>query len=296
VDKRDKFPSPAEAQQELAKIVGDEKAKRILELTYCRELDEFAAAAGLRESASVQELRKLFGLLSKSGMADWVRFDASIARGLDYYTGVVFEAFALDNKLEVRRAICGGGRYNRLLSVLGSAKEVPCIGFGLGDCVMFELLAALNRMPADEDISRPVFCTVVPFTEDFMSDAMQIGQQLRAAGMTVDVCLDPKVVKKKPNAMAAFDYANKRVAAPYIIFVAPDELNRGMVRIKDLRAETETQWAVPLVELANFEKFTRCNPPLSVMKEVPPGAMLADLCPVCDGTERLLRDPCPLCK
>jgi histidyl-tRNA synthetase len=293
VDKRDKFPSRIEAEQELAKIVGGDRARKILDLSYSRNLDEFAQSAELQGSAGVQELRDLFGLLSKSGMADWVKFDASIARGLDYYTGVVFEAFALDTSLEVRRAICGGGRYNRLLSVLGSVKEVPCVGFGMGDCVIFELLASLQRLPSSVEVLRPVTFAVVPFTQKYMGDAMQIAQQLRAAGQTVDVCLDPKVVKKeKANVKAAFDYANQRVGAKYIVFVAPDELEQGMVKVKDLSTEVETQWRVPLEDLEDFDRFVQCNPPLPPAEE----QASAMACGVCRGSGKLVEDPCPLCK
>jgi len=242
--------------------------KQILDLTDFRELDAFEAATGLQGSAGVQELRKLFGLLASYGIADWVKFDASIARGLDYYSGVVFEAFALDASLEVRRAICGGGRYNRLLLALDKKD-------------------GKKRMSADKDITRPVQFTVVPFTEELMGDAMQIAQRLREAGNTVDVCVDPKVVKKKPNVRAAFEYANG-LGATYIAFVAPEELNQGMVTIKQLNAETETQWIVPLAELLDVERLLRCNPPSS--------ELLSECCAVCDGTGKLLRDTCPLCE
>jgi histidyl-tRNA synthetase len=294
IDKRDKFSSPAEARQELARIVGVEKAAQILDLTYLSSLEDFASAADLQESAGVGELRNLYELLSKCGMADWIRFDASIARGLDYYTGMVFEAFAVDPSLEVRRAICGGGRYNKLLSVLGSAKEVPCIGSGMGDCVLFELLSALKRLPADEDILQPVLFAVVAFTEELMGDAMQIAQLLRAAGQTVDVCLDPRIVRRKPNVKAAFEYANARVGAKYIVFVAPEELAQGMVKVKDLRAEMETQWVVPVAELADFESFLRRNAPFSDAEQQK--SACTEFCPVCRGSGKLLCESCPLCQ
>ena len=65
-------------------------------------------------------------------------------RGLAYHTGVVFECF--DRRGELR-AICGGGRYDGLLSLYGSLTEVPACGFGFGDCVIIELLKDLNKLP-----------------------------------------------------------------------------------------------------------------------------------------------------
>jgi histidyl-tRNA synthetase len=296
VDKRDKFPSPAAAHQALAEIIDADKAKRVLELTHFRDLTAFADATNLHNSEGVMELKHLFSLLEKSGIAEWVKFDASIARGLAYYTGVVFEAFAKDKKLEVNRAIAGGGRYNRLLSVMGSSKEIPCIGFGFGDCVVYELLSALKRMPSDEALTEGPMFTVVPFTDEFMGDAMHIGQVLRASGKTVDVCLDPKVVKKKPNPKAAFEYANERMGSKYIAFVAPDELEKGLVKVKDLSAAQETQWAIPLGDLANFENFISVNAPLPLEKGGDAPSKSEPPCPVCGGTKKLLGDTCPLCQ
>lgn len=71
-------------------------------------------------------------------------WDVVQVRGLAYYTGVVFECF--DRRGELR-AICGGGRYDRLLSLYGSQTEVPACGFGFGDCVIIELLKDLGKMP-----------------------------------------------------------------------------------------------------------------------------------------------------
>eukprot|EP00913_Durusdinium_trenchii_P010831 g10160.t1 len=78
------------------------------------------------------------------GFGDWLIFDASVVRGLAYYTGVVFEGF---DRAGVLRAICGGGRYDRLLTLYGSPVEVPCAGFGFGDCVIAELLKEKKVQP-----------------------------------------------------------------------------------------------------------------------------------------------------
>jgi histidyl-tRNA synthetase len=84
---------------------------------------------------AVADLKKLFSFAEQYGYADWICFDASVVRGLAYYTGIVFEAFDRDGKL---RAICGGGRYDRLLSTFGS-EDIPACGFGFGDAVIVEV-------------------------------------------------------------------------------------------------------------------------------------------------------------
>lgn len=84
----------------------------------------------------MKELADLFALANAYGYADWLAFDASVVRGLAYYTGTVFEAF---DRAATLRAICGGGRYDRLLSAYGG-DDAPMCGFGFGDAVIVELL------------------------------------------------------------------------------------------------------------------------------------------------------------
>merc|ERR1712193_389060 len=131
---------------ELMEKVGlsDGVARKITPAMSAKTIDEFAAIADVGESDDVQELRRLFELAKAYGYGDWIQFDASVVRGLAYYTGVVFEGF---DKAGVLRAICGGGRYDRLLSLYGSPKEVPCVGFGFGDCVIVELLREKKVLP-----------------------------------------------------------------------------------------------------------------------------------------------------
>merc|ERR1712188_82528 len=93
---------------------------------------------------SINEMKEVFALADCYGFGDWLIFDASVVRGLAYYTGIVFEGF--DRKGELR-AICGGGRYDKLLTLYGSPTEVPACGFGFGDCVIMELLKERNCLP-----------------------------------------------------------------------------------------------------------------------------------------------------
>ena len=109
-----------------------------------------AATLAPKNSQSVADLRRLFELLDAYGVSEQVNFDASVVRGLAYYTGIVFEAF--DSQAELR-SICGGGRYDRLLESLGGS-ALPAVGFGMGDVVLMELLAdqdLLLELPAGID-------------------------------------------------------------------------------------------------------------------------------------------------
>lgn len=249
IDKLDKIGAEA-VQKELSTKVGlaEEVGQRIVRATGAKTLDEFAELAGVGESEEVAELRMLFELAVDYGYADWLQFDASVVRGLAYYTGVVFEGF---DKAGVLRAICGGGRYDKLLTLYGSPKEVPCVGFGFGDCVIIELLKEKNVLPA---LSASVDYVVAAYSTEMMGKAMSVARQLRLAGKTVDVYPDSaKKVKK------AFKYAD-RIGAVRIAFVAPSEWEQGLVRIKDLRVAEETpddekQRDVPFADLANVDSY-----------------------------------------
>eukprot|EP00931_Biecheleriopsis_adriatica_P043734 TRINITY_DN2498_c0_g1_i1.p1 TRINITY_DN2498_c0_g1~~TRINITY_DN2498_c0_g1_i1.p1 ORF type:complete len:565 (+),score=160.66 TRINITY_DN2498_c0_g1_i1:101-1795(+) len=250
IDKQDKIGAE-EVQKELREKIGltAETAKRIVSATGATSLDEFAELAGVGESEEVKELRTLFNLAADEGFGDWLIFDASVVRGLAYYTGVVFEGF---DRAGVLRAICGGGRYDRLLTLYGSAKEVPCVGFGFGDCVIYELLKEKKVAPS---LPMTVDYVVAAFNADMMGKAMNVARRLRKAGLTVDVYTE--VAKKVAK---AFNYAD-RAGAFRVAFVAPDEWSKGLVRIKDLRnfgpndPDDMKQKDVPLDDLANVDSY-----------------------------------------
>jgi histidyl-tRNA synthetase len=156
----------------------------------------------LREFISKAEIPALAPLLAdleSRGLREYVRPDLGVVRGLAYYTGVVFEAFALHGNL---RAIAGGGRYDRLLADLsdGSA-DLPAVGFGVGDAVLLELL---NETPAAKVLEEsalkadaPVQVYVVIAAEERRPEALALAQQLRDAGWRVGFPLGAEKVGKQ---------------------------------------------------------------------------------------------------
>lgn len=221
-------------------------ASTVVKCLSAKSLDEFAAIAGAdKNSEEVKEMLRLFELSEAYGFRDWLVFDASVVRGLAYYTGVVWEGF---DKAGVLRAICGGGRYDRLLTLYGSKVEISCCGFGFGDCVIMELLKEKGVMPS---LPRRVDFVVAAYNEEMMGPTTAVAKQLRLAGKSVDVLPEPakKVAK-------AFNYAD-RVGADKIAFVAPGEWEQGLVRIKDLREpdENKKQKDIPLKDLSRIDEF-----------------------------------------
>ena len=129
------------------------------------------------------------------GIADWIRFDLTIVRGLAYYTGIVFELFDATGEF---RAICGGGRYDRLLASLGGT-DLPALGFGMGDVVLGELLRARGLMPAATGAA-PVWVAQAPDEPDAPAGALRAARLLRDAGHVVEYALRPQKIDKQLEA------------------------------------------------------------------------------------------------
>jgi histidyl-tRNA synthetase len=246
IDKLDKIGGPA-VTQDLAGIgVSAESAAEILKALEAPTVEALAEHIG-EESEAINEVKRLFVLAKDYGIDDYLIFDASVVRGLAYYTGVVWEAF--DRRGELR-AIMGGGRYDRLLELYGGEKcQIPCVGFGFGDCVIMELLKECGKLP--EFQGSGVDYVVCAFSPDLYGAAADISSKLRACGWSVDLMPTPK-----KKVAASFKHADQ-AGARRMVFVAPDEIEKGVVRIKDLRTKDKNGNAVqvdcPLDEIHTID-------------------------------------------
>lgn len=219
VDKMDKLPAEV-IENQLTEIGLDSSSITTIQtILGIKELEKLEENLG-DQSSAVLELNQLFSMLESYGIREWVEFDASIVRGLAYYTGSVFEAH--DRKGELR-AICGGGRYDRLLSSLGG-NDLPASGFGFGDMVIMELLTDRGLLPAITSGSQDV---VISLSEELRPEAMSVASKLREKGRSVDVVLDDKKLKW------AFRHAD-RIGASRLVMIMPEEWKDGKIKIKDL--------------------------------------------------------------
>ena len=203
--------------------------------------------------AEIPALAPLLADLEARGLRGYVRPDLGVVRGLAYYTGVVFEAFALHGNL---RAIAGGGRYDRLLADLsdGSA-DLPAVGFGVGDAVLLELL---NETPAAKVLEEaalkadaPVQVYIVIAAEERRPEALALAQQLREAGWRVGFPLGVEKVGKQFGAAEGAGASHavvigsewpvvkvKRLADRHEEEVAKDALPAWMQEQRKLRPES----------------------------------------------------------
>ncbi|MFI0347166.1 MAG: histidine--tRNA ligase [Chthoniobacterales bacterium] len=153
-------------------------------------------------SSSIPVLSPLLADLSARGLREFVKPDLSIVRGLAYYTGVVFEAFALRGGL---RAVAGGGRYDRLIHDLSDgAANLPAVGFGMGDAVLLELIKECPHAAAQEEAAMKAdpACHVyfVIAEETRRNEALQAAQQLRNAGIRTSFSLSAERIGKQFSA------------------------------------------------------------------------------------------------
>ena len=226
VDKMDKLPSEVIEEQLSDLGHSSEVISKIQSVLGIKDIDKLANALE-KESAAITELTTLFDLVDSYGMSEWLQFDASIVRGLAYYTGSVFEAHDREGKF---RAICGGGRYDNLLSTLGG-KDLPATGFGFGDMVIMELLEEKNLIP---ELISGVDDIVLPLSQDLRDIAVRVAAALRLSDRTVDLVLEDKKMKW------AFKHA-ERVGAKRLVLLAPDEWSRKMIKVKDLETGEEKE-------------------------------------------------------
>jgi histidyl-tRNA synthetase len=172
-----------------------------------------------------EELVRFFSAVEALGIKDYVSYAPQVIRGLDYYTGTVFEA--QDTKNIVNRAILGGGRYDDLMADVGG-DPLPGVGFAMGDMVISILLEKYKLLPKGID-KTPAQILVTVFSEDQISASLSLATELRNSGLNVS-CY-PEIDKLGKQ----FKYAH-RMAIDFVIVLGPEEISNKTVTIKDLRS------------------------------------------------------------
>ncbi len=168
-----------------------------------------------------EELRRFFRATEALGVADFVAYHPAIIRGLDYYTGIVFEARDAEGRF---RAILGGGRYDNLVADVGG-DPIPGVGFAMGDMVITLVLEHFGKLPHLDLSPAPVLVTV--FDEDHLLDSYRLAREWRDQGFPVAVYPEPVRLSKQ------FKYAH-RVGVRVVAVLGPDELAQGRVTLKNM--------------------------------------------------------------
>jgi histidyl-tRNA synthetase len=169
-----------------------------------------------------EELTDFFQAIESLGFSDYIKYSPGIVRGLDYYTGTVFEAHDYDGEF---RAIMGGGRYDNLVADVGG-EPLPGVGFAMGDMVVSLVLAKFNRLPSLAEQRKPLVLVTV-FNSETLQHSMRVSQELRNADIAAISMHEIDKLGKQ------FRYAD-RVRASVVVVLGPEEIQRQSVTVKDL--------------------------------------------------------------
>lgn len=225
IDRWEKLPAEAPAEQAAELGLSEAQFKRLDGLLHSGTalLDELPADV-LERSTLVPVLRTV---------PELVTYDPMIVRGLDYYTGTVFEVFDTDPANP--RALFGGGRYSDLAGLF-TTQRIPGIGFAVGDVTLPDFLATHGLLPDPAPESE---VAVIPLAEDLFGPARSVAAVLRAAGLRTTVSLELRKLGKELTRAA-------RSGARAAVLVGPEEWASGQVTVRDL--ETRQQVTVPAAE------------------------------------------------
>ncbi|KPK95439.1 MAG: hypothetical protein AMJ88_00395 [Anaerolineae bacterium SM23_ 63] len=173
------------------------------------------------------ELKDFFDAVEQMGAADFVEYDPIVIRGLDYYTGNVFEAYDVAGE---ERAILGGGRYDDLVADIGG-DPLPGVGFAMGDVVIG---LVLDKCGVEPDLrANPAEVFIPTFDESSRGETLRLAAELRVSGLRVEWF--PEIARLPKQ----FKYADRQ-GIPLAVILGPDEIKLGQVAIKDLRTGTQT--------------------------------------------------------
>ena len=178
----------------------------------------------------LSELKTVVNYLADFGVPEEnFAVDLTIARGLDYYTGTVYETTLLDHP-EIG-SVCSGGRYDNLAEYY-TDRQLPGVGISIGLTRLFYVLGEQGMLNPDLPTA-PADVLVLPMTED-LAPAISLSTRLRGAGVRTQLYTEQKKFKAKMN------YADK-IGVPYVIFLGDDEIAAGVVACKDMKTGEQTK-------------------------------------------------------
>ena len=247
IDKIDKIGDQA-VMEELAKIeVPEESINKIMQFikidgTTDEKLQKLQSLGiendtyklGVEELGEVVKYIRLFGIEDKNFV-----IDLSIARGLDYYTGTVYETFL--NGYRELGSVCSGGRYENLAQNY-TDKKLPGVGISIGLTRLFYKLNELNLIKAEKKSISDIL--IVPMTEN-LQVPIKLATELRNARVNTEIYLNDKKLKAKMK------YADK-LEIPYVIVIGDNEIESGRVKVKEMRTGEEIETALDATEIAKI--------------------------------------------
>lgn len=229
-DRKNKISSE-DFRDQAIEIFGSEAApaglKKISELIVAKSIEELPSE--LQETDEIDEVKMLFSELKHAGVAN-ARFDISLMRGLDYYTGTVFEFF--DTDPENNRSLFGGGRYDGLVGLFG-AEPISAVGFAPGLTTTELFLRSHNLLP---ELPSTTEAYIVVLTESVIKDGQKLATRLRSEGVRVELDITGRKLDKQIKTAV-----KKQIS--FIIFVGTQEVEKQVYSFKDTASEDEHHYS-----------------------------------------------------
>lgn len=225
IDKLDKVGINGVEKELISRGINKKSADKIIKLIRIQGKPEkvFSQAEKILKTKGeqgIQELKELISYLNALGVSSKVKIDLSLARGLDYYTGPIFE-------VEVDKSIgslAGGGRYDKMIGVF-SGKEIPATGISIG----LERIMAIMQDKRPKEVTKTLTNVfVISATKNVTNKAIEIAQNLRKKGISVEIELMDRNFSKQ------LDYANKKEIS-YVVIVGEKELKSKCVVVKNMK-------------------------------------------------------------
>jgi histidyl-tRNA synthetase len=201
--------------------------ERLLAVVNAKKFDDLPVEVQLQPSARALEM--LLKLIADNGIGN-ARFDASLMRGFDYYTGIVFEVF--DTHPDNNRSMFGGGRYDGLVGLFG-VEPVPTVGFGMGDVTLQDFLTVHDLLPAQ----RPETDAYVVLIGDVYPKAQHVIQEMRSQGLRIAVDATGRKLDK------VIKTAEKK-GIHYVIFIGDRELDEELFVVKNIQTSNEERHGI----------------------------------------------------
>ena len=198
-----------------------------------RGLMQGKSASGIVSETGIlglDELDELFGFIEAAGVGQKVEMDLSLARGLNYYTGAIFEVKALDYAIG---SICGGGRYDNLTGIFG-LPGMSGVGISFGADRIYDVLKGLDKFP--KDIAGSATVLFANMDAEALSYIIPVVKSLREAGVACEIYPDKSKLKKQ------FDYADRK-GIPFVSINGGDEAASGIVNLKNLSSGEQKTFA-----------------------------------------------------
>ncbi len=181
---------------------------------------------------------QLFALLEQLGVSQFCSVDLTVVRGLDYYTGLVFEIKKRGE--QGRTTLLGGGRYDNLVSEMNGRMQIPGVGFAISDTVLMSYLSEKQVLPTLQP--KPTRVLVTVFSQDTVLNSVSIASQLRSSGIATEIY--PELDKKLDKQLKYAD----RCGIPFVVIAGPEELSTQQVKLKNMK--TKEQTVISVAELS----------------------------------------------